>query len=348
MKRRFARAALPFIGAMFAITAIASPSAIAQGSSASDYKGKTITLVVAFGAGGGYGLYSRVLSRHLPRHIAGEPSIQLQFMSGAAGRKAANYVYTVAARDGAVMSLLSNAAAHDQVLEGGVRYDAAKFQYVGRMVSMNSIAAVWHTAPATSLAQAKQIEIIFGAPGKGDQAELNPALMQSLLGYKFKIVNGYPGSNAIYQAMEQGEVHGQFASWSSLKSTRGQWLAERKVMLLAEVGLESTPELKRMGVPLVMDLASDPNDRAVLEFMASSTTIGRAFSLPPDVPADRVELLRRAFDATMKDPELIAEAKRLNMDLEPMTGERIQAIVEKTVAAMPDLIERTKKALSRN
>lgn len=341
-----ARSALP-LSLVLALAAAQGAPAAAQDASDGFYKGKTVTLVVAFGAGGGYGLYSRVLSKHMARHIPGNPTIQLQFMSGAAGRKAANYVYTVSPRDGSVMSLLSNAAAHDQVLEGGVRYDAAKFAYVGRMVSMNSIAAVWHTAPATSLEKAKTTEIIFGAPGKGDQAEMNPELMRALLGYKFKIVNGYPGSNAIYKAMEQGEVHGQFASWSSLKSTRGQWLTEKKVALLAEVGLESTPDLKAQGVPLVIDLAKNPADRAVLEFMASSTTIGRSFSVPPGVPAARVTLLRRAFDATMTDSQLIAEAKKLNMDLEPMRGESIQPIVEKVVAATPDVVQRTRAALGR-
>lgn len=308
------------------------------------YKGKDITILVAFGAGGGYGLYARTLAQHLGRHIPGRPNIITQFMSGAGGAKAANYFYNVSPRDGSVIALLSNAAAMAQVLQGDkLKYDASKLNYIGRMVDMRSAIIVWHTAPVKTLADATKHTIIFGGTGKSSQDYINPALMKNILGYKVKVVLGYKGSKEINLAMEKGEVHAMANSWGSVKARLGHWIKNKQINVIAMVGLTRAPDLPN--VPTLLELAKNDEDRAVMELMASTTAVGRAFSTPPAVPAERVAALRAAFKATMDDPAFLADAKKRKMDLEYMSGEKVQKIVAKTIAAPKSVVERFKKAL---
>lgn len=308
------------------------------------YTGKTITILVAFGAGGGYGLYSRTLSQHLGRHIPGKPTIILKFMPGAGGAKAANYFYNVAPRDGSYMALLSNSAAVAQILQGKkLKYDVSKFKYIGRMVSMRSAIIIWHTAPVKKLADAKSETIIFGSTGKSGQDYMNPMLMKNVLGYKVKMVMGYKGSRSINNAMEKGEVQAMANSWGSVKARLGQWLDKKLITPIAMVALSPAPD--RPDIPVLLDLAKNQKDRAVLELMASSTAVGRAFALPGGVPADRVAALRTAFKATMKDPKFLADAKKRKMDLDFLSGEEVEKIVRKTIATSAETIKRFKTAI---
>ena len=320
-------------------------TAPAQAAGVADfYKDKTMTILVGFGAGGGYALYGRTLGQHLGRHIPGNPKIIMQFMPGAGGNKAANYFYKVSPRDGSVLSHLSNSAALQQVLRPErIRYDVSKLSYLGRMVSMRSSIIVWHTSPATSIEAFKKKTLIFGATGRAGQDYMNPTLLKNVLGFKVKVVTGYKGSRAINLAMEKGEVHAMANSWGSVKARLGQWLDKKQIVPLAMVGLTPSPD--RPDIPLVLDMAKTEEDRQLLELMASTTAVGRAFSTTPKVPADRVAALRTAFDKTMKDPEFLADIKKRKMELEYMSGPDVQKIIAKTIATPKDLVARFKKAV---
>lgn len=334
---------MPLVFTLALILGVGSGSTLRAESVADFYRDKVLTLIVAAGPGGGYDLYSRVLSRHLSRHIPGKPRMVLQFMPGAAGVKAANYFAVVAPKDGSVMALLSQSVALFQKLEGGVRYDTAKMNWIGRMVSATGVMVAWHTAPATRLADMKEKQIIFAAHGKSGDTYMFPRLMSKLLGYKFKTVIGYPGSANAMNALEQGEAHAYTYIWASLKSRKGDWLKQGKLIPFANYSLDTPKD--RPDLPLIMNLAKNPDDRRIFEFMSSIATVGRSFTLPPEVPKARVTALRRAFDATMKDAKFLAEAKKRNMDIEPATGERIQEVIEKTVATPQALIDKAKRAL---
>lgn len=308
------------------------------------YKDRTVTIMVGFGAGGGYALYARTLGQHMGRHIPGKPNIVLQFMTGAGGNKAANYFYTVAPRNGAILAHLSNSVALQQVLRPKrIRYDASKLNYLGRMVSMRSSLIVWHTAPVTNLVDFKKTQLIFGATGRAGQDYMNPTLMKNVLGYNVKVVTGYKGSRAINLAMEKGEVHAMANSWGSVKARLGQWLDKKQIVPLAMIGLTPSPD--RPDIPLVLDMAKNPEDRQILELMASTTAVGRAISTPPEIPADRLAALLSAFDKTLKDPAFLADVAKRKMEMDYMSGADVQKIINKTIATPKNLIARFKKAV---
>lgn len=333
-----------FAFATCCLLASAMLSGPAKADSVADfYRGHNLTIIVSTGPGGGYDLYARTLAQYMQRHMPGRPTIVAQYMPGAGGIKAANYLYKVAPRDGSVIALLSQAAALVQVLDGrGVRYDAAAFSYIGRMVSTNAVVMVWHDAPAKTLAAMKKTEVVFATDGKGTQSQYNLALMRNLLGEKFKLVQGYNASALILQAMERGEVHGYAYSWATLRARKREWLDAHKIIPLAEIGLQHSPGLS---VPLVMDLTRDPDKKRALELVASPTAIGRSFVAPPEVPAERVAALRKAFDETMKDPELLANAAKRHMEIDPKSGAAVQAIIARTVATPKALIQRVRAEL---
>lgn len=311
------------------------------------YKGATVTILVSQGPGGGYDHYARLLAAHMVRHIPGRPSAVVQHMPGAAGIKATNYLYAVAPKDGLVIGMPPYALGHIQVLRGKVRYDAAKLQFVGRMAGLNGMLMVWHHAPAKTLDEVRRTEVIITAGGTGGQSYMNPTLMRELLGLKLKVVPGYTnGAASMDMAIERGEAHGRVGVWADLLIQKKDQIDSGRIVPLVEVGLDKTP-VSPPGVPLVADLARDPADKALLEFMASASAIGRAFALPPGVPAERVAALRQAFDATMTDPALLDEAKRRNFVIEPMAGAALQALVARTLTISPELIQKANAALAR-
>jgi len=305
-----------------------------------------MTIIVPFRPGGGFDMYSRVLSRHMPRHIPGKPTMILQFMPGAGGLKGANYFYNVSPRDGSVMALLSQTTPLFQALKGkqaGLRYDTSKLNYIGRLTTMEAAVMAWHTSPATTLEQLKTTEAVACVAGNAHQGYINAKSMAVLLGLKLKIITGYNSSRGQSLALEQGECHIQIASWNSWLVRKADWIRDRKVIPLALVSPEPEPMLK--GVPITPDLAKNAEDRAVFEFIAGYAAVGRAFSVPPEVPKERIAALRKAFNATVKDPKFLAMAKKHNMVLKPARGEVIARIVDKTVHAPAAIVARTRKIL---
>lgn len=326
---------------LFSAGALADEKAVAD-----FYQGKTVTIVVSAGPGGGYDLYSRTLSQHFGKHIPGKPDFVLQFMPGAGGVKAANYLYNVAPKDGSVLGNVSNTLTLIQLLKGGVKFDVGKFNYIGRAAAMNAITMVWHDAPATSLEELAKTDktLILGSTGVGQQGDIHAKAIKNVLGYSnIRIVTGYKGSANVNMAMEKGEVHGQASAWSSWKSRQGAWVKERKIVPLVEHGLVKSPD--NPGAPLILDLAENDFEREVLKLICSDTVVGRVFVTPPGAPDDRVAALRKAFMETMKDPEFLADAKARKMELWPMPGEELQEIVLSATRADPKVIAAAKEAL---
>jgi tripartite-type tricarboxylate transporter receptor subunit TctC len=318
-------------------------SAIAQSGNVKDfYRGKNITVIVGYPAAGGYAIYARLLSHYLGKYIAGSPGIVVQFMPGAGGTRAANYLYSVAPKDGTTVAFLGQEIGHFQALGGAVHYDAAKLLPVGRMSTMNSVVAVWHTAGVKSIREAEHKEVLFGATGASSQSYTNVVMMKNLLGYKFRAVQGYTGGPQINLAMERGEVQGRIGNWSAFKVQAGRLFESGKLIVLAEIGLSKSPDLN---VPLILDLTTKSGDRNVMRFLSSSAAIGRSVYLPPGVPQARVDALRKAFDSTMKDPGFLSEAAKTKTDLDYMSGSEVALLLKEAVSAKPELIVAAKKAL---
>jgi tripartite-type tricarboxylate transporter receptor subunit TctC len=265
-------------------------------------------------------------------------------MPGVGGVKAANYLATIAPRDGTTLHLImSNMMASEAIGAQGVQFDTRKFFWIGNTTSTPNVAVSWYKSGVTSIEQVKTRELIVGAPG-GTSGVIYPTAMNGLLGTKFKIVTGYPGGNEVNLAMERGEIDGRGSnSWASWKSTRPDWVKERKIIVLVQIGLKRAADLA--DVPLLFELAGNDMDRQVLTFLSADTAIARALVTAPDTPPERVAALRRAFDATMRDPEFLAEADKALLDIVPMSGEDSQKIADSIVNTPPEVVARAKLLL---
>lgn len=320
-------------------------TSVASADEASDfYSGRTITLIGAGGEAGSYGVWGRVVVEFLGRHVPGKPNIIFQSMPGAGGAKAANYLYNAAAKDGTIIgNPLKYIAVEQAIGRPSVKYDVRKLNWLISAAAINSVVAIWHTAPARTLDALRQTEIVMGSSGKSSETYITPAMMNRYLGTKFKIVTGYKGTGDIHLAMERGELHGRAAAWESIKGTKKEWLEKKQVVMIAQSGLYKDPDLP--DVPRLIDLAPNDEVRTIFEFVSTASTLGRVFFAPPDVPVARVEALRGGFTAMLNDPAFKVEARRLGMDIEPRTAKEVEAIIAKTMSAPAAVIESTKEAM---
>jgi tripartite-type tricarboxylate transporter receptor subunit TctC len=312
------------------LAALAAP---ARAQSVADfYRGKNITLVIGYGPGGGYDLYARMLGRFIGAHIPGNPTIVPQNMPGAGSRSAANWLYKVAPQDGSVIACLSQATPTDQALsQPGVQFDAAKFNWIGNLDVVNNILYVSAASGVTTFAQAKTKQLAIGASGATSPSVLYPQVSNNLLGAKFKIIAGYPGGGDINIAVERQEIDGRGSdSWDSMKATHPDWLRDHDL-----------PD-----VPLWTELAGNDDQRRVLTLLSGDVSVGRPILTAPNVPSDRVEALRRAFQETMHDPQFIAAAKEANMEMNPMFGAELQQAVGKIVSSPPSIVAMVKDAIA--
>jgi hypothetical protein len=281
------------------------------------------------------------VARHLGKHIPGHPTVLPQNMTGAGGLKMINYLYTVAPRDGTNVGMIQNAfPALQAAALPGIQFDAGKMQWLGTIAAVNETMAVWHTAGVRSIEDVRKRETIAGASGRGAITFTYPAMMNELLGTKFKIVTGYPGGNQINLAMERGEVEARNNTWSSWKATKPDWLRDKKIFVIAQAG----PRATDLDAPSVEDLARDPQQRQLIELVVSGTQLGRPFATNA-APPERVAALRAAFAATMKDPEFLAEAARSGFEVEPVLGEPMQRIVDKVLTTPKDVAVRARALL---
>ena len=326
--------------------ALCGGATIAATPVADFYSGKRITFVVGHPAGSGsYDQYARMLTRHMGRHIPGQPGFVVQNMPGAGSRKAGNWLYAVAAQDGTVMSMLSQNTAADQALgQEGVQFDVRKFFWIGNPFFSNNTLAVWHTTGVTKIEQAMTRELTVGGSGGSAPSVVYAQVANNLVGTRFKIITGYAGGDHVSLAMERGELDGRGSnSWSSWKAVKSDWLRDNKIHILFQVGPSREPDLP--DVPLLVELAKSDEDRRILEFISSDVALGRPVVTAPGVPPERVQALRQAFMATMSDGEFLAEAKSRNMETKPMAGEVLQALVTRTVETPPDVIAKARAAM---
>lgn len=305
------------------------------------YKGKTISMVVQTTTGNDYDNRGRLFARWMGDLLPGKPTIVARNMPGAGGVVATNWLAKVAPRDGTVISMLMQTASVNQALGmAQVQYDVRDLGWIGNTSDTPSVVTVWHTAGVKTVEEAKQKEIVLGGT-VGTASVIYPNVLNELVGTKFKIVTGYPGGNQINLAMETGEVQGRGSnSWSSWKSTRPEWVAEKKIFNLVQIALKRAPDLQ--DVPLMFELAQNDFDRAVLRFLSADTAIARAMVTTPGVPADRLAALRKAFDDAMKLPGLVEEAKKLQMDIAWLGGEESHAVAKSIIEADPKVIARAK------
>lgn len=334
-----------FAIALPAVVALGFAAASARADPVADfYRGKTINLIIGTSTGNDYDFRARLLARHLGRHLPGGPTIVPQNMPGVGGVKAANYLATTAPRDGTTLHMImSNMMSSQAIGAPGVAFDTRKFFWIGNTTSTPNVMVAWHTSGIRSIEEVKSKQLIVGAPG-GTAGVLYVTAMNALLGTKLKLVTGYPGGNEVNLAMERGEIEGRASnSWASWKSTRPDWVADKKIVVLVQVGLRRAPDLP--DVPLLLELAGNDADRQVLTFLSADTAISRALVAAPDTPPERVAALRRAFDATVKDPEFLAEAKKSHMEILPMPGEEAQKIADSIVNTPPGIVARAKAIL---
>jgi tripartite-type tricarboxylate transporter receptor subunit TctC len=306
------------------------------------YKGKTIAIVIPSSASGGYDGYGRLLARHMGRHIPGRPGVIVQNMPGGAGVRAANHLFDVAAQDGTVIGMVEQALYLRQVLEmPGLRGDVRQYNWIGRLVSNSAVLYAWHTAKVQRIEDALTDELIVAASGTAPR--LNWTALNMLAGTKLRLITGYEGPPAAKIAMERGEVEAVAQPWSVVRQENAEWLREKKINLLVQTG-ERNRELQHL--PRMVDLAKTEDNRKVLEIFAAPAFIGRSFVAAPNVAADRVALLRKAFDSMVNDPEFIADTKKIHFDIEPLPGGELQAYFA-SVSFAPALVARAKEVANK-
>ena len=331
--------------ALAALAALAAAPAKAQGV-ADVFRGQTLRVVIPSAPGGARVLYTLPVVEFIGRHLPGKPNVQPVFMPGAGGSLAINYAYN-AARDGlTIVTPLVAAATSQAVADESVKYDLTRMHWIGRTADATRVLFVWHTVPASSVADLRGRELIIGSAGRASDTFTNPALMNRFLGAKFKIVVGYKSAVDVNQAVENRETDAATTTWSDLVNLRADWVRDKKIRVLAQIGLSKLDDLP--GTPLLDDLAANDDDRRTLEFMSSSSEIGEGFVAPPDTPRPVVEALRRGFDETMRDPDFLAAARKLNLSINPRTGEEMTAISNAIVNAPRAVVDRYLAALAAN
>jgi tripartite-type tricarboxylate transporter receptor subunit TctC len=341
---------LPGMTRMFAslVGALILFAATAQAQTVADfYKGKTITMVVGADAGGGYDLTARTVAHHLGRHIPGEPSVIVQDKPGASSVIAANYVYEVAPRDGTVIGAVQRPIPFQILFDNaGVHFDVRKMQWLGSTANELGVVVVWHTAPQQSADDLFRMETVVGGDGPSVDTELFPRAMNRVLGTRFRIVGGYPGQAQIVLAIQRGEVQGT-GNWSFSDIEKGHpdWIADKQIRMLLQIGLTKSSSPDLAGVPLVMDIARSESERQVLSALMGMKALGRPFFVAPEVPAERTEALRAAFMATMRDPQFLDEAKRTLGPLDPVAGAEMQKIIGGVSTLPGEIIAKAREAV---
>ena len=307
------------------------------------FKGQTIHLYIGFAPGGTYDFFGRLVARHLGRHLPGNPTVIAEQMPGAGSFTAANFLYARAPKDGTALGIVSQTIAIEEALgTTGVQYKASRFNWIGRAGSVNEVSFTFHTAHTKTIADAIAHETTMASTGAGSPSETYLKLLNDVAGTKFKLVGPYPASNDSMLAMQRGEVDGAFTSYATLKVAHGDWLRDKGINILVQYG-ERSAELP--DVPFAVDLAHNDEGRQMMAFYVSSEQIGRSFLAPPDVPADRVAALRRAYDATMQDADFLHEIEQAHAEFNPLPGDKVQALMAATADVSPAVIARVRGIL---
>ncbi len=330
---------------LLALSVAFTTPALAQQDVAEFYRGKTVRIVVGVGVGSGYDINARTIARHLSTHIPGNPTVIVQNQPGAGSVAMANAVYNNGPFDGTTIGAPFNGLpTTPQLQPSGVRFDPIKLIWLGSSNRETQITYLWHTAPVEKFEDIRNTQIVVGSQAPGTTQYDFPMVANALFGFKFKVINGYESTPKIHLAMESGEIQGNAATnWTTVRSLNPHWIAEKKIKILAQWALRKHPDLP--DVPLALDLAKTDAERQALLLLLARLEYGRPYFLPPGVPAERVNALRRAFDATMKDKEFLADAEKLKLDVDPLTGEQVAALVEQVAHTAPETAARVRAAL---
>jgi tripartite-type tricarboxylate transporter receptor subunit TctC len=301
-------------------------------------------MIVGTAVGGGYDLFARIVARHIVQHIPGRPTIIVQNQPAAGGVVMANQLHGQGPKDGTVIGVPINGLPTAPLLQTGTQFDPTRLIWLCSTNREAYVAFVWHTVAVERIAELASKEVVVGATTPGTTMVDFPLLANAVLGFKFKVVRGYQGTPQINLAIERGEVQGMGGlGWASVKAQTPHWISDKKIKVLAQYGLARYSELP--DVPTMLELAKTDADRQAMAMLFARTEYGRPYFLPPDVPAERVTALRRAFDATMKDPAFVAEAGKLQFEVDPLTGEAVQALVAQLAATPHDVVARVRAAL---
>ena len=309
-------------------------------SPAEFYKGKNIELYIGYSIGGGYDLYARVLARHIGKHIPGNPTIVPKNMEGAGSLRLANWLARVAPRDGTVFGTVGRGVPFDPLLGlPGTQFKAPDFSWIGSANNEVSICTSWGTSQITKIEDVFTKQMIIGGTGPSDDTVQFPEVLNGVLGTKFKIISGYPGGNDVVLAMERGEVEGRCGwSWSTITATHPDWVKDKKIHLLVQLALEKHPDLP--DVPVIVDLAKTNEQRQIIKLIFARQVVGRPYLAPPGIPKDRLEILRKAFMETMVDKDFLADANKSKLEITPVTGDKVEALVKEIYETPPAVAQK--------
>ena len=330
-------AVLPICSLGLALLTGAVP-ALAADAVESFYRGKQVTMIIAGGVGGGYDTYARTFARYYGRHIPGSPAIVPKNIPAAGGLQGASTLYNNTEKDGLTVGALTSSSTLDDLFGNpGARYDALKFSWIGSIGKLQNVCATWHASPVRNMEQLRTREVLVGGSGATSDSAVMPRVLNALLATKMKVITGYDAGASTELAVERGEIEGVCGlGWSTLKAARPDWIRDHKINVILQMGMKKHPELP--DVPMAQDFVSDPVKKQVLELILLRQEFGRPIAAPPGVPAERLAALRTAFQDTLKDPEFLADAEKVLMEMDPLTGDEMVALLTKAHAEPKDII----------
>jgi tripartite-type tricarboxylate transporter receptor subunit TctC len=327
------------------VAALAALANVARADSVADfYKSRSVSMIIGYSVGGGYDAYARLLARYIGRHIPGEPSIVPQQMTGAGSLRAANYLFSVAPKDGSVFGTFSRSMGIAPLL-GQAEFDSRKFSWLGSMTDDDTTCVTWNSSPIKTWDDFLNKPSKLGGLGADADPDIWALLYKNVFGAKLQLVSGYPGTNDVVLAMERGEVDGLCGlSWSTIKTRHAEWLTSHAATIIVQAALKKEPQIA--AVPLATDLVTKPEQLQIIRLLLASQAMARPFVAPPDIPADRKLALIAAFDATMRDADFLAEAQKLNFEIHPVSAATIDSLLAEVYATPKDVLARAAKAIS--
>jgi tripartite-type tricarboxylate transporter receptor subunit TctC len=332
---------LQFRAAALAVVICLIPTLASAQSLESFYRGKTVNVIIGYPPAGANDFYARAVARHIGKHIPGNPTVIPRNMPGGGSLVAANHIFNVAPKDGTTLGLIVPTAPIEEKLgAANVRFKAAQFNWIGRLAATPNVTFMNATSPVKTIKDAMEREAVLGATGRSSTVAVYPTMLNHLVGTKFKLVMGYAGSAEAMLAMERGEVEGHSTTWEGVKSRAAKRLQEKSINILVQYGLQRHPELP--DIPTAVELGRNNEEVLALRFFANASDVGRFILSTPDTPADRIQALRRAFDAMVKDPEFIADLEAQKLDLGPLSGEELQKLIEEVANVPPAILEKVR------
>jgi tripartite-type tricarboxylate transporter receptor subunit TctC len=333
--------------ALAAVLAWQASSGTARAEGAEEfYKSHPLTIVIGFPPASAYDLYGRAVGRHIAKHIPGNPTVLPVNKPGASSLTAASYLYTIAPKDGSTIGIISRSAPLDPLMNGaGSKFDSRKFTWLGSVGNEVSVCVAWHAAAVKAWDDLMTKDFVVAAAGMSSDTGIFALVLKNLFGARMKIISGYPGGAEVSKAIETGEVDGRCGwSWSGVKASKPDWLAQKKINVLVQLGLHKTGDLP--SVPLITDLAKTDEQRAVLKVVFGPQEFAWPFLAPPDLPPERAQILRAAFDATLRDPEFLDDAKRMALEVDPVSGHAVEALIEELYGTPEAVIAKTRHVIT--